>query len=376
MNVNRKLALAGLLSFAVLLGQAPAVVQLHGADINKALIDNGAAANDRKSSARPAPASMPIAPPNPGDEADQTQGGDNSNPYAIIGDRNVFRLNPPLPPAAAETKPIDVPAVNLSGFRKTGSEIYVYLAMKPKDPKEGFQYFKLREGEKGGAWPNTLELVKVHFDAETVDIINSGTAMTLSLKSNSFASASAPAKGAPGGAPGENPMRRRMMPGMAPGAPPAVPPVRPFAPQPAPPTGAIPSTGGGGTVVAGALPLSQTQSYSYGAQTQVYGAVTPSPSSTYYGGSGANTVVAGGPQVNVTGANGTALDLNPSVPARTAQAQINWPPTIQASPEEQAAALLVHEAAGGPPAPPGLMPEEPGNATGPPSIPVGPVRIR
>jgi hypothetical protein len=121
-------------------------------------------------------------------------------------------------------------------------------------------------------------------------------------------------------------------------------------------------------VVAGAQPLAQTQSYGSGGQTLVYGAANPGSSTSLYGNAGANnTLVTGAQPANANGANEAALDLNPLVPSRTAQAQVNWPPAVQATPEEQAAALLVHEAAGGPPAPPGLTVEEP--ASGPPAIP-------
>src|ERR1700733_689091 len=45
--------------------------------------------------------------------------GDNSNPYAVIVDRNIFRLNPvPLPPPPVDTKPKELPKVYLSGIIK------------------------------------------------------------------------------------------------------------------------------------------------------------------------------------------------------------------------------------------------------------------
>jgi len=303
----------------------------------------------------PARAADVSAPPSVEADAPQTASQDNANPYAIIVDRNVFRLVPIPPPPAPAPPPIDVPQVNLSGFRKTAKDIWVYLAMKPKDPKEGWQYFSMREGDKAGKDAFTLELVKVHADEGTVDIVNSGQPMSLSLKSNSFASA--PSSPVPGGRAGENMMRRRM--GMAPaGAPPAA--AIPYTPPLKSGSGVAVGLSSDNTVVnAGAQSIPQAQNYANGAS---YGA---QPS--YYG-SGGTQVAGAAPQI--TAPNGAAIDLNPSVPQRTPPAQANWPPQAQASEAEQAAALLLHEAAGGPPAPPipGVNAEEPG--AGPPAIPV------
>ncbi|HEX4119182.1 MAG TPA: hypothetical protein VH619_01040, partial [Verrucomicrobiae bacterium] len=107
----------------------------------------------------------------------------DSNPYAVISDRNVFHLNPPPPPEeAAPLKPPDLQKVQLSGFQKIGENIKVYLAIPAKDPKDT-AYLALQAGEKG----NDVEIVKIREEKGEVDIINSGTPMTLTLASNGVA---------------------------------------------------------------------------------------------------------------------------------------------------------------------------------------------
>lgn len=336
------------LALGVIFVLAAALPQLRAtetaADLTTPLASKKAAGSDAKAPVRTAPPSTPSLPPTIGADADQTANPDNSNPYAIIVDRNVFRLVPPPPPPEAPKPPIDVPTVNLSGFRKTAKDIWVYLAMKPKDPKESWIYFSMREGEKAGKEPNTLELVKIHADAEIVDIVNSGQPMSLSLKSNSFQSASS---GGASAKPGDNLGRRRMG-AIPPAAPPAMPAVRYTPALKTGPT-AVGLSGDNTGVVAGAQNIPQA-GYNY-QQPQSYGG---------------GTQVAGAQQMNVAAPNGAAMDLNPSVPSRSAQAQANWPPQVQASPEQQAINLMAHEAAGGPPAPPipGVNADEPpaGNA--------------
>jgi hypothetical protein len=111
--------------------------------------------------------------------------GDNSNPYSIIIDRNVFRLNPPPPPPSAEKKPVELPKVYLNGIFKVGDDVRVLFSIPPKDAKGQTTYFKLAPGEKDGV----LELVGIHPDQQEVDVLVSDTAMTLSVLSNSLASA-------------------------------------------------------------------------------------------------------------------------------------------------------------------------------------------
>jgi hypothetical protein len=119
---------------------------------------------------------------------------DNSNPYTIIVDRNVFRLNPPPPPhSAADDKPVELPKVNLNGIIKVGNDVRVLFSIPAKDAKSQISYFKLAPGEKD----DVLELVKIHSDQQAVDVLVSGTAMTLSMASNSLASTGGKAAGGP-----------------------------------------------------------------------------------------------------------------------------------------------------------------------------------
>jgi hypothetical protein len=129
--------------------------------------------------------------------------GDASNPYAVIIDRNVFRLNPPPPPESANKKPVELPKVYLNGIIRVGDDVRVLFSIPPKDAKSLTSYFKLAPGER----EDVLELVSIHPDQQAVDVIVDGTPMTLSMLSNSLASAPAgkPAGGSPAPAPAPAP---------------------------------------------------------------------------------------------------------------------------------------------------------------------------
>jgi hypothetical protein len=106
-----------------------------------------------------------------------------ANPYAVIGDRNIFHLNPiPIPPQEDQVKK-DLPVIKLSGFLEIGTKVRALFCSSPKQPKEEPAYYNLAEGEKS----DMLEVVKIHYKEGLVDIINSGTPMTLSLKDDSLA---------------------------------------------------------------------------------------------------------------------------------------------------------------------------------------------
>ena len=119
---------------------------------------------------------------------------DDSNPYAVISERNVFHLNPVPPPEPPPEAPKpDLPKIKLSGFLRIGQKTHALFSCAPKDKKEEPIYYNLTDGEKDGI----LEVVKIHQDKGEVDIINSGTPATLSLKSDTLEpTAPAPAKGA------------------------------------------------------------------------------------------------------------------------------------------------------------------------------------
>jgi hypothetical protein len=265
---------------------------------------------------------------------------EDANPYAVISDKNVFHLNPPPPPPSTETaKPPDLQKVMLSGFQKVGNRMKVYLAIPAKDPKDT-AYLALQAGEK----ERDVEIVNIRADKEEVDILNTGTPMTLTVKSNGFALTGG--GGAKGGGPPAPAGPGHRMPGMPP-------PNVPAAAVSSPPAGgnsAIVVGGGGGGNNGGAQSFG---SASYG---------SPSYGSPSYGGGA--IVSGGGPPIVTSGGgvpNSPGVQIANSLFAGGTSGQGYQVPTQPnvnpAPPEVQAAALMVHEAAGGPPAPPVL--EEP-----------------
>ena len=166
----------------------------------------------------------------------------DANPYTVITVRNVFHLTdpPPPPPPSDANKLADLPKVMLTGFVGKGNSMKVLLAIPPpKDSKETIYYTSLLPGQKD----HDVELVAIHLDKEAVDIMNSGTSQTLTVKSNSYlssASAPAPGKGGPPGMPAGIGLRRQ---------PPGFP--QPGMPPPGAPSAATTPSGGGSAVIAG-----------------------------------------------------------------------------------------------------------------------------
>ncbi len=170
---------------------------------------------------------------------------DDANPYSLISYKNVFHLNPPPPPPSAEKeKPPDLPKVMLSGFQKVGDHMKVYLAIPAKDPKENV-YMALLAGEK--RW--NVEVVNIRAEKQEVDVVNAGTAMTLSISNNGFALGGGASPGAvgpiaKGGPPtpgGFGSRRIPVVPGLAP-------PTLPGANVPAPGSA---SSGGSAIIIGG-----------------------------------------------------------------------------------------------------------------------------
>jgi len=121
---------------------------------------------------------------------------EETNPYSVISDRNVFHLNEPPAPPAAEAKAAEVPKLLLSGFYKVGGKTRVLLSMPAKDAKAVTKYFNLAPGERD----IPVEIVKINSEKGEVEIINSGTRMTLSLAKDGVVAMSGPshpANGAP-----------------------------------------------------------------------------------------------------------------------------------------------------------------------------------
>lgn len=127
----------------------------------------------------------PIATSAPDESPDASAAPEqDDNPYSAIVRANVFHLQePPKPPEKPNETLLNLPKVNITGFRKrNGEPLRALFATVPKDPKEPPKYFNLAEGEK----EDILELKKIDPDQESVDVIVAGTPTTLTVKSNSF----------------------------------------------------------------------------------------------------------------------------------------------------------------------------------------------
>jgi hypothetical protein len=285
-------------------------------------------------------AGLIVAAPMVASAVAETTGAD-ANPYAVISDKNVFHLNPPPPPVSAEsTKPPDLQKVMLSGFQKVGNRMKVYLAIPAKDPKDT-AYLALQAGEKA----NDVEIVKIRVEKQEVDIINTGTAMTLTIASNGFAVTGGGVAAKTGGGPGPGMPGNHHMPGM----PGAFPPSMPAAAVPSP---ASVSSGGSAIIVgggegssggSGSFGSSAVASSSYGG-----GAIVSGGQSSY-----GNTAAAA-PNSPASQIANTLFSGGQSQPYRM-PTQDNIAP---APPEVQAAGLLLNQAAHGPPAPSGLEPSQ------------------
>ena len=260
---------------------------------------------------------------------DEPESTGSANPYTVIIDKNVFRLNPPPPPPEAPaTTPADLPQYKLTGIVKIGDQTRVLFALAPKDAKELPTYLNLAAGERQGQ----LELVSIDRDKEEVAVINSGMAMTLSVKSNSYAVSGGSVPAAPA-APGG-----RRLPGF-PAPPPGIapPPVAPAAPQAAsaPSTGGVVIIGGGNSGGGGSSPNQAVNTDANYAQA-----------GGNYGGGGSGVSVSGNNYGGVGGVGGATIATpNGTVPlnlgATAAPGQTaSWPPPEQADPAVQAAALL------------------------------------
>lgn len=279
-----------------------------------------------------APANVHLAAAaNPASTSDGN--GDNSNPYAIIIDRNIFRLNPPPPPPVAAVKPVDVPKVYLNGILKNGDDVRVLFSIPPKDGKSQTSYFKLAPGETAsGEKEDVLELVRIHPDQQEVDVVVNGTAETLSVLSNSLASAGGNAGGGAKSAP---------------------------APAPAALIANAPSSvvvggdrsasryGGGGGGGGGVTVIGGGSSSSLGGGSGVLVGNGSGGSPTAYGGG-----------VSVSGGNGVGQQIASALMSGTPnQGQIGSPQTEPAAPPEQQmlGLLLDHtKNPNGPPLPPPL----------------------
>jgi hypothetical protein len=129
---------------------------------------------------------------------------DEANPYTVISERNVFHLRPLPPPPALVFPKTELPDIKLSGFLKIGKSTHALFACISKDKKKEPIYYDLSEGQKDGI----LEVLQIREDAGEVDILNSGTPATLTLKNDSLKLAGAPPKNSV-------PAKSRLFPGTA-----------------------------------------------------------------------------------------------------------------------------------------------------------------
>jgi uncharacterized membrane protein YgcG len=238
--------------------------------------------------------------------ASETPGAE-ANPYSVISDRNIFHLSPEPPPKDpdADKPPVELPKVALTGFIGKGDSIRVLLAIPPaKDSKDGlFSYLSLAPGDRDQG----VQLVKIHKDKESVDIMNSGTLQTLT-KSNSLASlgssprpAGVTEKERPGG------IHRPAIPGYN---PPTVPVV---------PTAANQGGGGGSSVVIGGRDSGSSSGGTIVSGGSSSGGPQLAGGASAYGGGGGAYVGGGVPTGAVNSGNNVGNQIanglfNPSAP--------------------------------------------------------------
>jgi hypothetical protein len=247
---------------------------------------------------------------------------EDSNPYNIISDKNVFHLNPPPPPVSAQKeKPPDLPKVMLSGFQKVGSRMEVFLALPAKDPKDN-AYLALQAGEK----ERDVEIVAIRASKQEVDIINTGTPMTLTISNNGFAlgGGAAPGPVPRGGPPTPGGFGNRRIPVMPPVGQPAT-------------AAASPAGGDNSAIIVGGRDNVMQNLGNYTGNAIVSGNEAPPMAA---GGAVPNNPAAQIANTLLSGAN-TGQNYRMPVPQAAPE-----------PPEVQAAGLLIHEAGGGPPAPP------------------------
>jgi hypothetical protein len=247
---------------------------------------------------------------------------DNSNPYAVIVDRNVFRLNPPPPPPSdADKKARDLPKVYLDGIIRIGDDVRVLFSIPPKDAKGATSYFKLAPGERD----DVLELVKIHPNQQEVDILVNGTAETLSVLSNSLAVSDGKAAGGGSGPEPPPAVLRGKRRGMD--SPDASSPNRDSSPY-----GGVKVSGGGGGGGA-ATTIGGGGSSFGGGGTMVGGG-----GSSFGGGGASPSSYGGGGGVSVSGGGSSSLGsqiANNLFSGSSASLPANVPTTPTLEPEEQ-----------------------------------------
>ena len=108
------------------------------------------------------------------------------NPYHSIVDRNPFGLNPPVfAPTNNSVEPLKT--IKFNGISSIGNSKKAFFTILGKDSKTPPQYVAIAENEK----VDVIEVVKIANEGE-VEVINSGTKMTLNFKENGNKQSSPP----------------------------------------------------------------------------------------------------------------------------------------------------------------------------------------
>jgi hypothetical protein len=122
---------------------------------------------------------------------------------------------------------------SLAGFGNLNGQKVAFLAIQPKDAKNGMEYYTLGEGESAPDGYD-LKVVSVDEENETVKVLNNGQEVAMNFKDNALKGGGGPPVPAPG------------QPGFIPGANPNLPRAIPINGQP--PPGAA-GMGGGPTII-------------------------------------------------------------------------------------------------------------------------------
>lgn len=108
-----------------------------------------------------------------------------ANPWLVIVERNVFRLQPPTPLEAAVPPKPPLPKITLNGITTIFGDRRALMTMaavptKPGGPPGGERSYMLAEGQRDG----DLEVQQIDENAGTARVSYAGSIMTLTLEKN------------------------------------------------------------------------------------------------------------------------------------------------------------------------------------------------
>jgi hypothetical protein len=264
-----------------------------------------------------------VAASDPATAPEQAGDEEKAFPYAVIVDRNAFRLNPAPPPPGPPPAPApDLPTVIFSGTRQKGDEKVAMFAVKTKDAQtkqETTTYMSLTVGETQGP----VELIKIGPGGDEVEIKNSGTRVVLNMKDNGFGGKTAPAARGPATLPG-----LRQLPG-APSIPmPGLPGQRGAQAADSGGGGVNVGSGGGNLSGRGGGGIRTAGNGNVAAGAPISSLVTPQPNIVSSGSLFPQSSVVGGNSAAImTGGKVAASPANPAAPAGLTAIPINPPST-------------------------------------------------